>query len=137
MTVPPHLAESWAHGTFFIAIATLQLAWGAWIYARPGRLGFRSGAAVSTAVIAVWIASRTVGVPVGPDQWEAEPVGALDLAATVSEGVIAFLCGAFLAAGGDRPAVSALPARFPNVQPLALAVMFAGLLALFLGGHHH
>jgi hypothetical protein len=137
VVAPPHFEEAWAYGAFFVALAASQLAWGAWIYTRPSALGLRIGGAVSLAVIGVWIVSRTTGMPFGPDQWQAESIGPLDLAATAGEALIAVLCGAFLAGAEAQRSARALPARFRALHPLALAVMFAGLLSLLLGGGHH
>jgi hypothetical protein len=36
-------------------------------------------------IVVAWIASRTVGSPFGPHAWLAEPVGSLDIAATMLE----------------------------------------------------
>jgi hypothetical protein len=133
----PHFVESWAYGTFFVVLGAFQLAWAVWIYARPSIPGFRIGAAVSVAVIGVWIVSRTTGMPFGPEPWQAESVGALDLAATAGEALIAVLCAAFLAGVSSRPSARWLPARFRALHPVAMAVMFCGLLSLLLGGGHH
>ena len=102
VVAPPHFVEAWAYGTFFAVLAAFQLAWAVWIYARPSTPGFRIGAGVNAAVIGVWIVSRTTGMPFGPEPWQAESVGALDLAATAGEALIAVLCGAFLAGGNRR-----------------------------------
>ncbi len=104
---------------------------------RPSTLGFRIGAAVNVAVIGVWIVSRTTGMPLGPEPWQVESVGALDLAATAAEALIAVLCAAFLAGVTRRPGARWLPARFRGLHPVAMAVMFCGLLSLLLGGGHH
>ena len=133
----PHFVEAWAYGTFFAVLAAFQLAWAVWIYARPSTPGFRIGAGVNAAVIGVWIVSRTTGMPFGPEPWQAESVGALDLAATAGEALIAVLCGAFLAGATSRPSARWLPARFRGLHPVAMAVMFCGLLSLLLGGGHH
>jgi hypothetical protein len=37
---------------------------------------------VNSAVIAVWIVSRTIGLPIGPHPWQPEAIGLLDLFAT-------------------------------------------------------
>lgn len=133
----PHFAEAWAYGTFFALLAVFQLAWGVWIYARPSTSGFRTGAALSLTVIGIWVVSRTTGVPFSPEPWQAEPVGALDLAATAGEALVAVLCGAFLTGVTVRPGARWLPARFRGLHPVAMAVMFCGLLSLLLGGGHH
>ena len=42
----------------------------------------RLGLVVNAAVVAVWIVSRTTGLPVGPSPGTPEPFGGADLAAT-------------------------------------------------------
>jgi len=137
VVAPPHFVEAWAYGTFFVTLACFQLAWAAWIYMRPSALGFQIGAAVNVAVIGAWIVSRTTGMPLGPEPWQVESIGALDLAATAAEALIAVLCAAFLAGVTRRPGARWLPARFRGLHPVAMAVMFCGLLSLLLGGGHH
>ena len=133
----PHFGEYWAFGSFFVALAALQLGWGAWVYARPSVRAFRLGIAVSVGVVVLWTVSRTMGVPFGPERWDAESVGAIDVAATASEALIAVLCAGFLAAGARAPAPHALPACWRALEPLALVTMGAALLVLVLGGGHH
>jgi hypothetical protein len=137
VVAPSHFTETWTHGAFFALLAAFQLAWGAVAYARPSSGAFRVGGAVSLAVIGLWIVSRTLGAPFGPDQWQPEPVGPLDLAATAAEALIAAICVAFLVNGRAESARNGLPSRFRRLQPLAILTMAAGLLAMVLGGGHH
>jgi hypothetical protein len=129
-----HFDEYWAFGAFFAALAIVQLGWGPWVYSRPSALGMRAGIAINAAVIVVWIASRTVGVPLGPEPWRPEAVGPLDLAASAAEALVVVLACAFLATVGEPRGAAALPGRLRPLQPVALAVMAAGLLILLLGG---
>jgi hypothetical protein len=131
----PHLAEWWPFGVCFCVLAAVQLGWGASIYARPSSLGFRAGVAINLGVLAIWAASRTVGLPLGPDSGRAESVGAPDLAAIFTEALIVALCGAFLTTAGGA-ASAALPRRYRFLGPLAMAAMIGGLAVLVLGGGH-
>jgi hypothetical protein len=55
------------------------------------------------AMVAIWAISRTTGLPVGPDPWMPEPLGALDLLATGLEVVlIAVGAWALSATNADR-----------------------------------
>jgi hypothetical protein len=83
--VPHHLEESTILGVAFVATAIFQIAWGATVSTRLDRRPLDVGAAVNGAVVAAWIVSRTIGLPFGPDAWLAEPVGAVDAAATFLE----------------------------------------------------
>ncbi|HMC06449.1 MAG TPA: hypothetical protein VKG89_03545 [Solirubrobacterales bacterium] len=133
----PHFGEYWVFGSFFVALAAVQLGWGAWVYARPSALAFQAGIGISAGVVALWIVSRTLGLPFGPEHWQAESAGAIDLAATASEALIAVLCAAFLATAAQAPAPHALPSRLRILEPLAILTMGAALLVLVLGGGHH
>ena len=83
--IPEHIGESWLHGAFFVLAATLQLVWGACAYRNPGPRALKIGALGSLALVAAWLISRTAGAPEALDSWETEPVGLLDLLATLDE----------------------------------------------------
>jgi hypothetical protein len=139
VAAPSHFAETWTHGAFFAGLAAFQLAWGVRIYSDPSSRGLRLGIGVSVAVIAVWIVSRTVGVPFGPEPWHPESVGALGVAATATEAMIALLSQALLASSGRAPTDSVLPLSTRYLRPLVYAQLVLGLLAAFVagGGHAH
>lgn len=96
-----HLAHWWVFGAFFlvvggfqVAFAPLVLHWATWPVALTGIV-------VNLTVALVWVASRTVGLPIeAPESDEShtqaaeggiEAVGALDLAATAGELVLVAL----------------------------------------------
>jgi hypothetical protein len=83
--IPHHLEESTVLGVAFAAAAIFQIAWAAPASVRLDALTVDLGVAVNAAIVAGWIASRTIGLPFGPHAWLAEPVGATDAAATVLE----------------------------------------------------
>ena len=83
--VPHHLEESTILGAAFVATAIFQIAWAAPASVRLDARTLDVGVAVNAAVVAAWIASRTIGLPFGPHAWLAEPVGAADATATVLE----------------------------------------------------
>jgi hypothetical protein len=125
----PHFAEYWGFGSFFVALGVFQLGWGIQVYRRPSALLYRIGAWASLAVVALWVASRTVGLPLGPEPGAAEPVGPLDGLASAIEVAIAMLCASFLG--------RALPVPARAARATSYALMFGGLLALMLGAGHH
>jgi hypothetical protein len=133
----PHFAEYALFGAFFAALAAFQLGWGAWVYARPSRPAYVLGAVASAAVILLWVASRTVGVPLGPAAGQAEAVGPLDPAASAIEAAILVLCRGFLRADGRLPVSGDLGIPVRHLRPLVLVLMTGGLLAMLLGGAHH
>lgn len=81
--VPAH-TEWAAAATFFAGLAMFQLCWGLRVLVQPPRRGFLAlGIAVNAAAVGLWLGSRTVGMPFGPDRGTAEPFGRTDVLATV------------------------------------------------------
>ncbi|HEV2372868.1 MAG TPA: hypothetical protein VGS19_11930 [Streptosporangiaceae bacterium] len=100
-----HFAEYTLYGTFFLVIAWAQLIWPAVLLWRPSRPWLWAGIAGNAIVIAVYVASRTVGLPFGPDSHHTEPVGALDVVTCVLELGLVAGCAALLwrPSLADRP----------------------------------
>src|SRR4051794_9437413 len=85
-----HYSEYRLFSASFVAMAVFQAAWAAQLLRRPSPHMLIAGVIVSAAIVLVWLTSRTVGLPIGPDHWRPEAVGAADLLATYSEvGIIA------------------------------------------------
>jgi hypothetical protein len=58
-----------AEGVFFELLATAQLLWGLALYRSPSRRLLSVGFVVSLAVVALWMVSRTCGIPLGDEPW--------------------------------------------------------------------
>jgi hypothetical protein len=125
-----HFDHIWWYGVLFGLLAAFQFAWGFRVFKRPSTDVLILGATVSAAAVAIWFVSRTIGLPFGPEAWNPEPVGAIDIAATVDEVAIIGLVAVSLRAGSSPVFSSA--ARFAIYAVLTLTS-----LALFLGGGHH
>src|SRR3954464_10094398 len=94
-----HWTEWWLFGLGMFVMAVTQLGAAAWLgfprgRAAPGR-GFPAGrlALVATIVInvpivALWVWSRTFGLPFGPEPGEAEAIGIPDAVCTFTELVL-------------------------------------------------
>jgi hypothetical protein len=80
-----HFGEFPLYTVAFSVLATVQMAWAAVILRHPSRRVLLFGSAFSLSVIGLWVASRTVGVPVAPRAWVPEAVGVADLVETVGE----------------------------------------------------
>jgi hypothetical protein len=80
-----HFGEFPLYTLVFAVLATVQMAWAAMILRSPSRRVLLFGCAFSIGVIGLWVASRTIGVPIAPRAWVAEPVGVADLVETVGE----------------------------------------------------
>jgi hypothetical protein len=124
-----HFREYWLFGLFFAIVTPLQLAWAELVRRRPeDRLLLAVGAAGNLAVVMTWTLSRTVGLPLGPERFEAEALGVKDGLATADELAIALLVGLLLLRGGDRPA----PTWVVGVAWTAVAV---SVPAAMVAGH--
>jgi hypothetical protein len=110
---------------FFVVVAAAQLVWGAVALARAPRWWLALGALGNLVVVATWVVSRTVGLPVGEYAGITLPVGFPDSLATVLEALIVVGAAALLVQGRS-PARS--PARSPGATVAAAVVV--GALAL-------
>ena len=87
-----HASHWWAFGVFFGLLACGQLGWALLVQRERREPWLVQGAIyVSLAAAATWVLSRTLGLPFGPWAWDAEPIGALDLIATLDELALAGL----------------------------------------------
>jgi hypothetical protein len=108
---------------FFVTVAVAQAAWGLVALAGASRAWLALGAIGNLAVLAVWIASRTVGLPIGEASEAALPVAFPDTVASALEAFIAIGAGvlAFRAGRVRRPAAQ-VPA-FTAVAGLVVAAV--------------
>ena len=122
-----HFAEYTLYGVFFLVISWAQVIWPAVLLWRPSRLWLWLGIAGNTVVIAVYVASRTVGLPFGPDLHNAESVGALDVVSCVLEFGVIVVCAALL----WRPSIADRPVarRGALASAAALVVVPVAVIA--------
>jgi hypothetical protein len=127
--VPEHLHEWTAAGAFFVILTAAELAVAMQVLGRPRRSVLLAAAVVTAGPILVWLCSRTVGLPFGPEPGVAERVGLADGAAVALElGALVAIC--ILARAGGRlrgPRASA------HVRGLALLAVLA-VTTVGLGG---
>jgi hypothetical protein len=125
LAAPEHLAEWWAYGAFFLGAAVAQTLFGLALWMLAGgddtwpealggddlALGERRllllGIAGHAAIAALYVESRTLGVPLGPEAGLVEPVTALDLASKLVEAALVLALARLLRAPAP---VAALPA---------------------------
>lgn len=82
---PEHFDEDWVFGVFFVVSAWSQLLWALLVTRSDDRRLLMAGAVGNAAIALVWAASRTTGLPVGPEPGAAEAVGLVDVLATIWE----------------------------------------------------
>jgi hypothetical protein len=100
--ISEHFDESTLFGVFFVVCAVAQVLAAGLVLVAPSRVWLWPVLLGNVGLILTWLMSRTVGVPVGPEAWSAESVGAPDLLATTSE-VVAVCACVLLARARSRP----------------------------------
>jgi hypothetical protein len=85
---------------FFLLSTVVQVGWALVAVTGAGRRVWTVGAAVNAAVVLVWLATRTTGLPFGPAP--IEDVGPWDVAASGWELVVVGCCVALLLRGGPQ-----------------------------------
>ena len=120
--VPSHIGESLIDPLAFAAAGWFQL-WvaAAALTAKAGRRTWLASAVGNLAITAVWIWSRTVGLPVGNHEGIVEEVGAIDMAAQTLGVAAALLSARLVLAPGGSPSRSRLAPAFAAAAAIALA----------------
>src|ERR1700746_1465286 len=72
-----HFSEYVLYGVFFLVISWAQAIWAAVVLWRPSRPWLWLGIAGNAMIVVVYFASRTTGLPFGPDKGHTEAYGAL------------------------------------------------------------
>ena len=134
-----HYDMSWLHGSFFAAIAWLQLAWAVGVILRPSRRLLTAGIVLNAGIVGVWAVSRIWGVPIEPQAWTPEPVALADALSSGFEAGIVVISLAVLV----RPAIAAQRLRPAFAAPslglgvLAVAVVSSMAVAPAFASDHH
>ncbi|HLT70781.1 MAG TPA: hypothetical protein VKZ72_11475 [Acidimicrobiales bacterium] len=133
---PAHFDDTTSHGAFFVVVGWAQL-FGAAALAfrwRPQRRWLLGTAALNLAVAALWLLTRTAGLPAEP----AEPVGFPDALASALE-VVAATAAVAVALGWlvdrtvQRPSLAVT--GLPTIA--VVAVVTASVVPSLGGGHSH
>jgi hypothetical protein len=112
--IDEHLSEWLPAGLFFVGIALAEGLLGVGLLVKPTARLRRAAIWVSLGTVAVWLLSRTAGLPVGPMSGRTEHVGISDSVATGFELVTAF---ALLAAGAAARTASDPPGSERQCRP--------------------
>lgn len=132
-----HLSDEWWLVLFFAVVGAGQLAAAWWLRRRPPERSALALIAAGSAVVALlWIASRTTGIPFGPEAGRISPVGVGDSVATLQELAFVAIAAAVLA----RPDATARRLSWlAGGMGVRLVFMLLSLMLLTaaLGGHEH
>jgi hypothetical protein len=119
-----HFDEYVLYGVFFLIISWAQLIWAAIAAWRPSRLWLWLGIAGNALVLAVYVASRTTGLPIGPDINNPEPAGGLDVVSGILEFALIAGCAALL----WRPSLADRPVRRRGAAAIAILLAVPALV---------
>jgi hypothetical protein len=116
--IPSHIGESWAEGIAFAVVGWAQIAAGvALLLGRGSRRLYTAVILGSAGVVALWVWSRTVGLPFGAHAGVVESVGLVDQICAALE------LGAVLVAGAMLFAPSRLRIGMLGASVAAIAVL--------------
>lgn len=120
-----HFDEYWLYGWFFVVAAWLQALWAPAITSRRSRTLLFAGVGLNCVLVAIWLWTRLIAVPVGPLAGDAEAFGRPDALASALEAGAVLATVAMLAGRGKEP-----PARWPL---LTLVTVTSVILAVGVG----
>jgi hypothetical protein len=126
-----HFAEYWLFGAFFVALGIAQVAWAALVAIRGPSRALLITAAGNTAVVALWIVSRTAGVPLGSHPGAPEAFGFPDITATLFE-IVLVGCAVWSLRHKRGPSRRAV-ARLAWVLPLAVSPATIAAIVIAVG----
>ncbi len=132
-----HFTHWWLYGAFFLALTYGQVLWGDALLRKPASdRNLMRGAIANLAIVAVWVYSRAIGVPIGPETGSPEPIGSMDVAATLDQLILAAYVA--LIVRPDLRAVRGLRTLI-GVHRIRIGMMLcsATFFAAALGGHAH
>jgi hypothetical protein len=132
-----HFSHWWLYGVFFLVLTYGQILWGVQLLRKPtSDRSLKIGALANLAICMVWLVSRTIGIPIGPESGSPESVGVADVAATLDQLVLAAYVALILRP--DLRTVRGLRTLL-GVHRIRLAMMLCsvGVFAAMIGGHSH
>jgi hypothetical protein len=134
---PEHFDEDWVFGVFFAGAACVQILWPLLVVRSDQRWLLLAGVAGNLAIALLWAASRTTGLPVGPEPGMREAVGFIDAFVTTLEILAAVTIVLALRRGARH-----VPARHAGaiVAAVAFVVILTATAAIATeagGAHDH
>ncbi|MCA1822714.1 MAG: hypothetical protein ABR520_10740 [Mycobacteriales bacterium] len=136
LVAPEHFGESWLYGAFFVAVTLFQLRWAVAILRQPQRTLLWVGAVANAAIAAVWLYTRTRGIPFGPETGRVEGVGIVDVLATTYELAVVALALALLRRDADALTRADVWSRWSRpARATLLGVLVLTATGAALAGH--
>ena len=127
-----HFAEYAAFGVFFSAVAWLQALWAIGVIALPSRRLLVAGVLGNALVVLVWLCSRTIGLPIGPEAGAPEPAAFVDVLSTILEVAIVAGAAMLVLRGRPTPSMHGLPVRL-GLAGLVVALAVLTTLSVAAG----
>jgi hypothetical protein len=132
--MPEHFEEWWGYGAFFLVAAAAQVLYVPLLLRWTNRTVLLLGIGGNSAIVLLYLLTRVVGIPLfGPEAWEVEGVGIIDLCATTSEVAIVVALGTLVLMGVARErttliglvfaAMLLVGAHLPHLLLLLVAVL--------------
>lgn len=85
LVAPAHVEIAVLYGVFFMGTAFAQVAWAMAVVAKPRVSLIYLGVVANVLIVGLWLVTRTVGIPLGPEAGQVEAVGVLDVIAALLE----------------------------------------------------
>jgi hypothetical protein len=132
--MPEHFEEWWGYGAFFLVAAVAQVLYVPLLLRWPKRTVLLLGIGGNSTIVLLYLLTRVVGIPLfGPEAWDVEGVGIIDLCATISEVAMVIALGTLLLMGIARErttllglvlaAVLLVAAHLPHLLLLLVALL--------------
>ena len=132
-----HFSHWWLYGVFFLVLTYGQVLWGISLLRKtPSDRTLTIGAKANLAIVGVWLFSRTIGVPLGPESGSAEPVGVMDVAVTLDQlMLVAYV--ALIVRPATRTTRGLRVLLGAHRIRIGMMLCSASFFAALLGGHSH
>ncbi len=130
--VPEHLNEYPPFGVFFLVVGAGQAVVATGLMMRPRRRLFMAAVWGTAALVLLWLISRTIGLPFGPEPGTPEPVGVPDLVCVALEG-LSLPVWAALALRQPRPRERRWGTTVLAAAPVVLVVAIAAFIGAGTG----
>ena len=130
-----HYAESGMVGAFFVLVSAVQFLQALAAAARPTRSVWLAVGASNLALVLIWLASRTIGLPVSSGAHGVEAIGVLDASAVALECVV--VVGAWRQIRRRRTSTP-VPTKTALIVAVSMAVVSGGVsMAAPVDQRHH